>query len=243
MCQYRGGLIGKHFKLLAQVMSFAVVALVPDEVQQGWLLIGKLVVLLWHTEILDLEIYIVSTHLHLEAVGNLLILSLNLPSLQTQLDQCVLELMSVISKIAPSIIPSKNKMHFLVHISFYIRRFGPAILFSSERFESYHKVFRHCSILSNRHAPSKDIADRFMHMERVRHIATGGAWLSEGSWKRSSPALYEHLLKHPEHARLLGLPVENKPAGMFFGWLITHCVHLVHSRSGLSFCTDPQSEQ
>lgn len=60
MCQYRGSLVGKHFKILSQVMSFAVMGIVPDEVQKGWLLTGKLVVLLWHTSIDDLEPYLVS---------------------------------------------------------------------------------------------------------------------------------------------------------------------------------------
>lgn len=60
MCQYRGGLVGKHFKTIAQIMSFAVVGLVPNEVRKAWLLIGQLVVLLWHTEISELDPYLVS---------------------------------------------------------------------------------------------------------------------------------------------------------------------------------------
>lgn len=59
MCQYRGGLIGKHFKAIAQIMSFAVIDLVSDDVRKGWLLIGELVVLLWYTSIADLEPYLV----------------------------------------------------------------------------------------------------------------------------------------------------------------------------------------
>jgi len=59
MCQYRGGLIGKHFKILAQVMSFAVAGLVSDDVLKGWLLIGDLTVLLWYTSIRDTDQYLV----------------------------------------------------------------------------------------------------------------------------------------------------------------------------------------
>lgn len=61
MCQYRGSLVGKHFKVLSQVMSFAVLGLVSDEVQMAWLLSGELVVLLWHTSITDFDAYLVST--------------------------------------------------------------------------------------------------------------------------------------------------------------------------------------
>ncbi|KAI0688439.1 hypothetical protein BC835DRAFT_1408072 [Cytidiella melzeri] len=60
MCRYRGSLIGKHFKSLAQVMPFLVYDLVPQIVVDGWNVIGELVVLLWHTTIEDREKYLVS---------------------------------------------------------------------------------------------------------------------------------------------------------------------------------------
>lgn len=59
MCHYKGGLIGKHFKSLAQIMSFLVYDLVPATVLNAWNSIGELVVLLWHTEIIDTEVYLV----------------------------------------------------------------------------------------------------------------------------------------------------------------------------------------
>jgi hypothetical protein len=59
MCHYRGGLIGKHFKTLSQVMAFAVYNLVPREVLDAWLIIGCLTVLLWHTKIENIESYVV----------------------------------------------------------------------------------------------------------------------------------------------------------------------------------------
>lgn len=65
MCQYKGGLIGKHFKTLSQIMAFAVVDLVPPDVLEAWLILGRLTVLLWHTEIDDVESYTVSSLLQL----------------------------------------------------------------------------------------------------------------------------------------------------------------------------------
>lgn len=59
MCRYKGGLIGKHFKCIAQVMPFLVYDLVPQKVVDAWSLMGKLVVLLWHTTIDDIESYLV----------------------------------------------------------------------------------------------------------------------------------------------------------------------------------------
>jgi hypothetical protein len=59
VCRYRGSLIGKHFKSLAQVMPFLVYDLVPEVVLNGWSVIGELVVLLWHTSIVNRESYLV----------------------------------------------------------------------------------------------------------------------------------------------------------------------------------------
>ncbi|KAG1730147.1 uncharacterized protein EDB91DRAFT_1239152 [Suillus paluster] len=58
ICHYKGGLIGKHFKSLAQVMPFAVYDLVPKSVLDGWTAIRELVVLIWHTKINDTESYL-----------------------------------------------------------------------------------------------------------------------------------------------------------------------------------------
>ncbi|KAI0795998.1 hypothetical protein C8Q75DRAFT_791117 [Abortiporus biennis] len=57
ICRYKGGLIGKHFKSLAQVMPFLIYDLVPQEVLRAWTVIGDLIVLLWHTEIQDIDEY------------------------------------------------------------------------------------------------------------------------------------------------------------------------------------------
>lgn len=61
MCQYKGGLIGKHFKTISQIMVFTLYDIVPGrEILDAWLIIGRLTVLLWHTDIQDTEEYIVS---------------------------------------------------------------------------------------------------------------------------------------------------------------------------------------
>ncbi|KAI6111277.1 hypothetical protein F5141DRAFT_1188425 [Pisolithus sp. B1] len=59
ICHYKGALIRKHFKSLAQVMPFVIHGLVPQTVINGWTTMGELVVLLWHTKIEDIEIYLV----------------------------------------------------------------------------------------------------------------------------------------------------------------------------------------
>ena len=59
MCRFRGGLIGKHFKTISQVMSFAVSGLVRPELCNTWRAVGHLTVLLWETEIDNITDYLV----------------------------------------------------------------------------------------------------------------------------------------------------------------------------------------
>jgi hypothetical protein len=59
ICHYKGSLIGKHFKSLAQVMPFLIQDLLPITVLDGWTIIGELVVQIWHTKIDDTELYLV----------------------------------------------------------------------------------------------------------------------------------------------------------------------------------------
>lgn len=69
---------------------------------------------------------------------------------------------------------NKPKFHILLHLTDHIRRFGPAILFATEAFESFNAIIRAKSVHSNRHAPSRDIARAFAQGNRIRHLISGG---------------------------------------------------------------------
>ena len=129
---------------------------------------------------------------------------------QNELSMCIQDFLHVTCKCSPSILISKPKFHFLVHLPMYIRCFGPAVLFSTERYESFNAVFRFSSIYSNHLAPSRDIARSFTSMDSVKHVVTGGFWSDEqtGQWLRASPNVLNHILNHPYHAALVGLPTE-----------------------------------
>ncbi|KZT60628.1 hypothetical protein CALCODRAFT_418212, partial [Calocera cornea HHB12733] len=71
---------------------------------------------------------------------------------------------------------SKTKLHTALHMTDDVLRFGPATLYTTERYESYNSVFRLCSVLSNRHAPSKDISKVMADQARTQHITSGGYW-------------------------------------------------------------------
>ncbi|KAF8833805.1 hypothetical protein BDN67DRAFT_992780 [Paxillus ammoniavirescens] len=143
--RYKGGLIGKHFKSLAQVMPYLIYDLVP-------LLISA---------------------------------------------QC-----------APSILTTKAKFHFLLHLPMFIRQFGPAILFSTECYESFNHIFRLTSIYSNHQAPSQDTCQTFAEQDNVKHIITGGSWHDPTTkkWEKAGPGVLEYINEHPHQCKLLGIP-------------------------------------
>ncbi|KAG1887728.1 hypothetical protein F4604DRAFT_1527648, partial [Suillus subluteus] len=108
ICHYKGSLIRKHFKSLAQVMLFLIYDLMPSTVLNAWTIIRELVVLIWHTNILNMEAYL------------------------AMLSQTIEDFLNVTAQCSPSIIISKPKFHFLIHLPAYIHQFGPAIIFSTE---------------------------------------------------------------------------------------------------------------
>jgi hypothetical protein len=65
----------------------------------------------------------------------------------------------------------------------HIKHFGPAILFATEAFESFNAIIRAKSVHSNRHAPSRDIAQGFAQGNRIRHLLSGGRFLLNPSSK------------------------------------------------------------
>ena len=69
---------------------------------------------------------------------------------------------------------NKPKFHIIRHLPEHVRRFGPAILFTTEGFESFNAIIRSRSVHSNRQAPSRDIARGFAHVNRIRHLLSGG---------------------------------------------------------------------
>lgn len=123
---------------------------------------------------------------------------------------CISDFINITCKCSPSILISKPKFHFLLHLPFFIRRFGPAVLFSTERYEAYNAVFRACSIYSNRLTPSRDIAWSFAGIDRVKHIVTGGWWKDSRTrkWTCANPRVMRHILDHPEMAAMVGLPTK-----------------------------------
>lgn len=126
-------------------------------------------------------------------------------ALQSDLEILVDNVLDAFSVIDPARILQKPKLHLLKHLVQNIRRFGPAIRFSTEVFESFNAVFRQCSTHSNRQAPSRDIAKQFGHMERLKHTVCGGYWYDKGEIFRAGKGI-------------IALKDENPILRQYLGW-------------------------
>ncbi|EJD51251.1 hypothetical protein AURDEDRAFT_159655 [Auricularia subglabra TFB-10046 SS5] len=148
---YAGSLVGRDFRAIAQAAPFVLHGgLVSADCYRAWVELAALVPLVWQPVIESMDEYIVS----------LLFVS------------CLL---AATAEWSPRWF-NKPKFHLLLHLPDHIRRFGPAILFATEAFESFNAVIRAKSIHSNRQAPSRDIALGFAHGNRMRHLLSGG-WI------------------------------------------------------------------
>ncbi|KAG9122228.1 hypothetical protein FRC07_001489 [Ceratobasidium sp. 392] len=185
ICHYRGSLIGKHFKAIVQLMTFTCYDLLPAPLFDAWLLLGRLSSLLWYTEIDNIKTYT--------------------EELQAVIDDFLL----ATAQCSPSIIILKPKFHFLLHLPAYIKRFGPALLFSTERFESFNGVFRAASTFSNRQAPSRDIARHLGDLERMKHVSSGGYWQEGDRWVRASEQVLNFASTNKLFRELIGFPNRN----------------------------------
>ncbi|KAF7310181.1 FAD-binding-3 domain-containing protein [Mycena indigotica] len=182
MIQYRNNLIGKHFKTLMQILALHTHDICTPEQFSLILAAADLGARLWIPEIDDMESYLADLNI---GIANLL---------------------DAFDVVDPLRILVKIKLHLLAHLPDDIRRFGPAIRFSTEAFEAYNAIFRACSVRSNRQAPSRDIARKLASIERVKHIFAGGYWYNQqcGKWVCAAESVQELLVTIPVFQRHLG---------------------------------------
>lgn len=205
MMQYRNGLIGKHFKTLMQTMVFHVHGIVSPE---QFLLIkamGSLGALLWVPEIGNMEEYIVRHYYRFQLKAD------KKNDLQSDIDILIGNVLDAFALIDPAKIIDKMKLQVLPHLVQDIPRFGPAIRYSTEIFECYNAVFRLCSVLSNHQAPSRDIANKFASMDRLKHILSGGYWKENEEWICAGPKVRDVLHKDSFIQGHLGWVPARKP--------------------------------
>ncbi|KAI0823764.1 hypothetical protein BC628DRAFT_1324557 [Trametes gibbosa] len=151
--RYPNSLLGKHFKILQQLAVFQLYdGVCPPLVFDLWKATGELGAILWFHTIANLDQYLEDLNIY---VANLL---------------------DIWAMIDPNRIIVKQKLHVLVHLVENIRRHGPAVLYSTEIFECWNAIFRLCSVYSNHHGASLDIARRMAGIELFKHQVSGGWW-------------------------------------------------------------------
>lgn len=136
---------------------------------------------------------------------------------QIDLEILIGNVLDAFALIDPSKIIDKMKLQVLPHLVDDICRFGPAIRYSTEIFECYNAIFRLCSVLSNHQAPSRDIANKFASMDRLKHMLSGGYWKEDDQWVCASSKVRQVLHDDPFIQRHLGWIPHKEPAiGMGF---------------------------
>ena len=131
--------------------------------------------------------------------------------------------------IDPTKILAKVKLHLLTHLKTDIRRFGPLVGCSTEVFESFNAIFQQCSILSNRQAPSRDIAIQFGKQEGFKHRVTGGWWQAKnGDWVQVGPGIKTFVSNNLEILENVGLSSKTPDVpGMSHNYPCTLKVYLI----------------
>ncbi|KAL9935050.1 hypothetical protein V8E36_006126 [Tilletia maclaganii] len=160
---------GKEYKLLAQTMPAALPPLVQEELAprrllKAWSAMARLC----------------------KAVSAPHFARYEYEECVEEVENALLGVYQTIADIAPLSIPTRPKFHILSHLASNIRAFGPAVNFNTERFEAFNSPIREASIHSNRQAPSRDILARMQDQEMLRHIVTGGEWISQGRVKQAA---------------------------------------------------------
>ena len=132
--------------------------------------------------------------------------------LQMSLTQIIVDFFNITAKCSPSILISKPKFHFLIHLPAFIWCFGPTILFFTEHYESFNHVFQLSCIYSNCQAPSHNSCNTFVAQDHIKHIAMGGYWLDANTqtWVWAGQAILDHMSTHNTALSWLGLPKESK---------------------------------
>ncbi|KAI0054859.1 hypothetical protein BV25DRAFT_1766987, partial [Artomyces pyxidatus] len=149
LVQYAKSLTGQDFRVILQIAPSVLQGLIPDTHYEAWLTLCRLAPLVYQPRIVNLDEYM------------------------DRLEDAISDFLAATALWTTQWF-NKPKFHLLVHLPEHIRRFGPAILYATEAFESYNFVIRLRSINSNRHTPSIDIARAFNHLHAVRHLVSGG---------------------------------------------------------------------
>jgi hypothetical protein len=181
MVQYSSSLIGKDFRIILQAAPFIFFQFMNPSKIKIWSSLCHLSALIFQTHIENMATYIADLKNHIDIF-----------------------LKEIIQNSAQWV--NKAKFHILLHLPESILRFGPASLFSTEKFESYNGILRNASIHSNRHSPGHDIAITFSNYHSFRQILSGGFFFDKkkGTFAQSSTQVTNTFTQNPLIQQTLG---------------------------------------
>ena len=197
---WNGSFVGKDFKYLIQVWPLTLIAFYGRSnavlesirrITKLWGLAGTLTVLLYQTEITDVDEW--SNSVSKTSLG-------------------LMELWSTQWGLAD--LKNKTKIHHLAHLGMWAKRFGPTIVGSAETNEAANKRIRRHLSLSNRQAGSRDLANKLATAQGIQFLAQEGIWKAKKEavkMTRPGRALRE-LCRVPEVRDLVGLPTPESQA-------------------------------
>ncbi|KAF8148334.1 hypothetical protein K438DRAFT_1625608, partial [Mycena galopus ATCC 62051] len=158
LVNYAGSLTGRDFRIIVQAAPFVLQGLLSAEHIELWTALSAVVTLVWQPHIMDIDKYTV------------------------QLEAAIKHFLDCTCKLTLQWF-NKPKFHVILHLPSHIKQFGPAMLFATEGFESFNAIIRSCSVHSNRHAPSLDIASKMARGNRVRHLLSQGFFPSNRNFQ------------------------------------------------------------
>jgi len=154
--------------------------------------------------------------------------------IQADLEVLIANVLDIWAKIDANRIIDKMKLHVLTHLPEDIRRFGPAGLYIVEGFEGWNRIWRLCSILSNHHSPSRDIAIKLCKAERIKHLLSGGFWRDKDTKKyvQAGKAVQELFESDKRLRRRLGWSL---PPGLVPGTCASQVKHRFSHSDSMTF--------
>ncbi|KAI8999641.1 hypothetical protein BC832DRAFT_534096, partial [Gaertneriomyces semiglobifer] len=133
LVRYVGSLQGKDRRAFVQVAVPVFQGLLSQKWLKAWQYLATVSVQLFSRRISDVDTYLDVLQRSLQAM------------------------MATIADINVSWLSAHAKYHTLAHVIENICEFGPAVLYMSEKFESFNKVKRNHVVHTNRHGPSVDV--------------------------------------------------------------------------------------
>lgn len=184
LVQYAGSLTGRDFRAIAQVGSAVLHDLLPTGLYSMWVALGRLVPLIYQS---------------------------NIPSLKKYISDLEISICEFLKATALWNITwfNKPKFHLLLHLPANIQRFGPAVFFATEGFESYNAVIRSKSVHSNHVSISRDIGRALSYAAAIRHLVSGGLFRKDpcnhtSEWVQAGHRV-RNIIHSPLYKRLMGM--------------------------------------